>query len=112
MACNLVVSVFTKPVDSVADYCLVAQDCILFCVQKQDRVLPSSIVKAELEQKIAKEQGPEGLKLSKKKIALFKEEVISKLLPQAFIQKKNIYGYFDFARACLSWIPQVLMLQI
>jgi recombination associated protein RdgC len=66
---------------------------IAFC--KEEKILPSSVIKEELDKKInAMQQKEERTLYRKEKIAL-REEIIINLRQQAFSRKKMTYAYID-----------------
>ena len=61
----------------------------LFTLKKQERILPATVVNEELAEKIAQIETETGSPVGKKAKADLKQEIITKLLPQAFV--KNTY---------------------
>lgn len=61
----------------------------LFTLKKQERILPATVVNEELAEKITQIETETGSPVGKKAKADLKQEIITKLLPQAFV--KNTY---------------------
>jgi recombination associated protein RdgC len=68
---------------------------LMFCVKKQERVLPTSVVNEMLMEKAAEEEEKQGQKLSKKERTRLKDELIFDLLPKAFTFSRKIFAYID-----------------
>jgi len=73
-------------VHSTGDYHMV-------CLRKQERVLPSAVVREAMEQKIAALQAEHGRKLRSKERAALKEEIMLDLLPRAFTRSSIRHAY-------------------
>ncbi|MER2493422.1 recombination-associated protein RdgC [Catenovulum sediminis] len=65
----------------------------LVCLKKQERVLPASVVKEMLEEKLEEIEQAEGRKVKGKEKQNIKEELIHTLLPQAFTKSSFIKAY-------------------
>jgi len=61
----------------------------------EDRLLPSVVVNEELSARIAKVVEKEGRRIGAKERKRLKEEVISELLPRAFIRPSRLSAYLD-----------------
>lgn len=67
----------------------------LLAIGSEQRLLPSSVVNEELADKIAKIAEKEGRRPGGKERKRLKEEVISELLPRAFIRPSRLAAYLD-----------------
>ena len=67
----------------------------LVAIGSEQRLLPSSVVNEELARKIAKIAEKEGRRPGGKERKRLKEEVISELLPRAFIRPSRLAAYLD-----------------
>jgi len=67
----------------------------LFCVQREDKVIPGGSINLELNKRIAKIEETEGRKLPRKERTQMKNEIIFEMLPRAFSTSSKIYGYID-----------------
>ncbi|MDE9590223.1 recombination-associated protein RdgC, partial [Xenorhabdus bovienii] len=68
---------------------------ILICMQREDKILPSSVIKKELWAKIEKLEGEQHRKLKKTEKDSLKDEVIHTLLPRAFSKESQTYLWID-----------------
>jgi recombination associated protein RdgC len=69
--------------------------CMLFAVCKEERILPGSVVREAVQEKIAAIETEQGRTVYRKEKAQLKDEVIFALLPRAFIKRKLTYAYLD-----------------
>ena len=67
----------------------------LFCARKEEKVLPSSVVNAQLEEQIEALEAEQGRKVVGKEKQTMKEDLIHQLLPQAFTRFKMTWGMLD-----------------
>ncbi|PHM37157.1 recombination-associated protein RdgC [Xenorhabdus innexi] len=70
-------------------------DQILICMQREEKILPSSVIKKELQGKIEKLEGEQHRKLKKAEKDALKDEVIHTLLPRAFSRESQTYLWID-----------------
>ena len=75
----------------------------LIALRREDKVLPSSVVKEAVEQKVSEIELREQRKVGKKEKGDLKEQAIAELLPKAFSRSKLTFGYLDFSRGLL-WV--------
>ncbi|WP_038258311.1 recombination-associated protein RdgC [Xenorhabdus bovienii] len=68
---------------------------ILICIQREEKILPSSVIKKELWSKIEKLEGEQHRKLKKTEKDSLKDEVIHTLLPRAFSKESQTYLWID-----------------
>lgn len=66
---------------------------IMICAKKQEKILPSGVVKEHLEEKIAAIREAEGRPVGRKERDTMKDEVIFSLLPKAFTKSSLDYAY-------------------
>ena len=72
-----------------------ANDFIMVCARKEEKILPASVIKEVLDERIeAIEQEQDRQVFSKEKKTL-KDDVIMELLPKAFNKSQNTYAYID-----------------
>ncbi len=64
-----------------------------FSLRKQERILPASVVNAELEEKVAEIEASTGNPVGKKAKNDLKQEIVHKLLPQAFTKIGDTHGF-------------------
>ncbi len=72
-----------------------AEGSLLFCARKEEKILPSDVIRDALDEKIEKiEQEQDRQVFSKEKRAL-KDDVLMELLPKAFTRSKYTTAYID-----------------
>lgn len=72
-----------------------AQGRILLCARREEKVLPSAVVKEKLEEKIRSIEAEQDRPVYRKEKETLKEEIIFDCLPQAFTRSQRTYGYID-----------------
>ncbi|MBG22433.1 MAG: recombination-associated protein RdgC [Idiomarinaceae bacterium] len=70
-------------------------DSYLFCARKEEKVLPSSVVNAQLEEQIEAVEAEQGRRVVGKEKQTMKEDLVHRLLPQAFTRFKLTWGMLD-----------------
>ncbi|GAB3484422.1 recombination-associated protein RdgC [Marinomonas epiphytica] len=74
---------------------LINNRCILLRAGKEEKVLPSAVVREELESKIAEIELVEGRKVGRKEKSDLKDELVFTLRPKAFSKRTDIWAYLD-----------------
>lgn len=74
---------------------LASNKCLLIRAGKEEKVLPSSVVREELEIKISEIELMEGRKVGRKEKADIKDELVFTLRPKAFSKRSDIWAYLD-----------------
>jgi len=64
-----------------------------FVLKKQERILPASVINAELAEKVSQIEQETGSPVAKKAQQDMKEEIVFKLLPQAFTKNAQTHGF-------------------
>lgn len=77
----------------------VVNDQILICVRKEEKILPSSVVKQELNGKINKLESEQSRKLRKTEKDALKDEVLFSLMPRAFSRFNQTFIWLDTAKS-------------
>ena len=72
------------------------EDKALFLYKVEKKIIPSSVVTAEYNNRVELAEEREGRKLAKIEKLTIKEAVIDGLLEKALSDTKTVYGYFDF----------------
>ena len=67
----------------------------MICARKEERVLPSAVVKEQLSEKVAEIEQGEARSVGRKERQQIKDELTLTLLPQAFTRSNNTYAYID-----------------
>ena len=68
---------------------------LLFCAQKEEKVLPAVVINEEVQEKILEEEDQQGRKLAKKERTTIRDEIIFDLLPKAFSFSRRTFAYID-----------------
>lgn len=71
----------------------VVGDYIMICAQKQERLLPASVVRDAAEEKVAELEERQGRKIYRKEKQQIKEDVYVTLLPRAFTRNQQLFAY-------------------
>ncbi len=79
--------------DQGDDYVHVANGCIMVCAKKQDKLLPASVIREALEERVAEIAEREGRTISRKQRNDLKEEIRFDLLPRAFVRSSLHFAY-------------------
>ena len=80
-------------------------DYIMLCAQKQERILPTSVVNEATDEKVAELEERQGRKIYRKEKRQIKDDVFVSLLPRAFTRNQQTYAYISakdkLMRPCL-----------
>ncbi|CNJ02809.1 recombination-associated protein RdgC [Yersinia aldovae] len=68
---------------------------IVICARKEEKILPSPVIKQELQAKIERLEGEQHRKLKKTEKDALKDEVLHSLLPRAFSRFNQTYLWID-----------------
>ena len=80
--------------DEGSEFVHVANGCIMVCGKRQDKLLPASVVREELEERAVQIAEREGRRIGRKERAQMRDEIRLDLLPKAFVRSKVHYAYF------------------
>lgn len=69
--------------------------CIMLCLQVEEKILPASVIRQELYEKIKAIEAIEGRKVGQKEKMSMKDEIMLTLLPRAFSKLTQVFGYID-----------------
>lgn len=85
---------WTMPLGSQgSEYIHTTNNCIMVCAQKQDKILPASVVNEILAEKIEELKAAEDRMPSRKERADLKEEITFSLIPRAFTRSSRNFAY-------------------
>ncbi|TRX57322.1 recombination-associated protein RdgC [Thalassomonas sp. M1454] len=70
-----------------------ANGCMVMNARKEEKILPASVVKEQLEEKISQLEHEHSRKATKKEKEQFKEDITFELLPRAFTRTSDIQAY-------------------
>ena len=85
---------FVAPFGKGADAPLVhvSQDFILIAARKEDRILPGSVVRDALKEKVEEIEAEQMRKVYKKERDQLKDEIVMSFLPRAFIRRSSTFA--------------------
>ncbi|MBL4658716.1 MAG: recombination-associated protein RdgC [Alcanivoracaceae bacterium] len=88
---------FVAPISKDTNASLVhaIMDFFMICLAVEEKIVPSGVVKQELEEKIALIEKEQSRKVYKKEKDNLQEEIYQQLLPRAFSKKTFIFAYID-----------------
>jgi len=93
---------WVSPIHRSKDYLVhAASGCILICMRREQKVIPSSAVKEALEERVYAIQDETGRKVYSKEKQSLKEDILSQMLPNAFTRSTHIFAYIDTKRGYL-----------
>lgn len=69
---------------------------------RQERMLPASVVKEEVDEQVAEIEASEGRKVTRKEKMALKEQVTENLLPRAFVRSQKIDLWWDTERQLIG----------
>ena len=72
-----------------------AEGRFLLCAKREERILPASVVREEVEEKAARIGREEGRSVGRKERERIRDEVMQSLLPRAFTRSGKVYAYVD-----------------
>lgn len=72
-----------------------ANNNILVCLKTEEKILPSSVIKEALDEKVQLIEAERGQKVGKKEKLTIKEEITQQLLPKAFSRNSRLYAYIN-----------------
>jgi recombination associated protein RdgC len=68
---------------------------MMICAKRQEKILPSGVIKEQIEEKTLSIENAEQRKLSRKEKQNLKDEIIFSLLPKAFTRSRLDFAYID-----------------
>lgn len=86
---------FSSPLNHGDSLLHSAQGRIWITLKKQERILPAVVVNAELAEKVQKIENETGSTVAKKAQQDLKQEIIHRLLPQAFTKNSFTHGFIS-----------------
>ncbi|WP_408601886.1 recombination-associated protein RdgC [Pseudomonas sp. PLMAX] len=79
----------------------VSGDFILISAQKEERILPGSVVRDAVKEKVDEIEAEEQRKVYKKERDQIKDEIIQAFLPRAFIRKSSTFAAIDLKQGLI-----------
>lgn len=74
---------------------------LMLCLQFEDKILPASVVRQAVDEKVLEIQQKESRKINAKEKQSIKDEITQTLLPKAFTKKSRVYAYIDLEKKWL-----------
>jgi recombination associated protein RdgC len=74
----------------------------LLSALRQERLLPASVVKEELDEQVADIEASEGRKVTRKEKTALKEQITEELLPRAFVRSQKTDLWWDTRRGLIG----------
>ena len=68
---------------------------IMFCACKEERLLPAGVIRDVVEQEVDLIETEQARRVFPSEKRRIKEDVVQRLLPQAFAKRRKIFGYLD-----------------
>jgi recombination associated protein RdgC len=72
-----------------------ANDYIMICARKEEKIIPAGVVKQLLDDKVATIEAAEAREVYRREKMRMKEEIIVDLLPRALTRISNLFAYID-----------------
>lgn len=69
--------------------------CLMFCLQIEEKILPTTVIRHELNQKIKEIELQEDRKVRQREKLAMKDDLMLTLLPRAFTKFSRYYAYID-----------------
>lgn len=72
-----------------------AAGCLLLKVRREEKLLPSTVVREQLEEKVAQIESEQARTVYRKERLTLKDEIVQDCLPRAFSRSTHIHAYID-----------------
>ncbi len=93
---------WVSPLDQIdAPLVYAANGYLMLCLQVEEKILPSTVVRQTLQDRIKVIEHTQGRKVPYKEKQALQADIIATLLPRAFSRFKRLYGYIDTKRNAL-----------
>lgn len=95
---DLATSGFVAPLAAAGQHTMLfhkVQERYWITIKKQERILPATVVNAELAEKVEKIEAETGSPVGKKAQADLKQEIITNLMPRAFVKNTFTHGFIS-----------------
>ncbi|MEW7978616.1 MAG: recombination-associated protein RdgC [Candidatus Sedimenticola endophacoides] len=69
--------------------------CTMVCARREERVLPTAVVREHFAQRVAEIEEAEGRKVRRREQMELKENILTELMPRAFTRASSTYAYID-----------------
>lgn len=68
---------------------------LMFCMRREERILPPAVVRESLEERIEQIETEEGRPVGRKEKSRLRDEIVVDLLPRAFTRSQHTFAYLD-----------------
>ncbi len=72
-----------------------ANGCLMVCARREERLLPASVVREVLADRVAEIEDAESRQLKRKEQAELRDQITTELMPQAFTRSTRLFAYID-----------------
>ncbi len=87
---------WVSPIDDDESPLVIAVNgCLMMCLQTEEKILPTTVIRHELDQKIKQIELQEDRKVRQREKLTMKDELMLTLLPRAFTKFTRYYAYID-----------------
>ena len=86
---------FVPPLGPDAPLVHAASGALLLCLQEEAKLLPASVIREALDERISAVEAAEGRKVRKRERDRIRDEVVTDLMPRAFSRHKRTWGFID-----------------
>ena len=77
------------------EFCLQTEQCFLFALEKYEKILPQTVVRDHVADRVAEIEKQQDRSLGKREKRALMEEMLITLLPQAFSKRQRLHAYLD-----------------
>ncbi len=86
---------WTSPIEDETTFVRSLNDCLLICLQLEEKLLPAFVVRQELQERVKHIESRRENKVSQKEKYALKDDIVRSLLPRAFSKLTKVYAYID-----------------
>jgi len=87
---------WTSPLGKHSDLLVhAANGRLMICQRREDRILPSAVVREALTEKVEQIEAQEARPVGRKEKIRLKDEIVVDLLPRAFTRSSHLFAYID-----------------
>jgi recombination associated protein RdgC len=72
-----------------------ANGCLMVCARREERLLPASVVREVLADRVAEIEDAESRQVRRKEQAELRDQITAELMPQAFTRSTRVFAYID-----------------
>lgn len=71
------------------------EGCLMICARQEDKLLPASVVKEALDEKVDSLETEEGRKIARRERTELRDEIVHQLMPKAFSRSSRTFAMID-----------------